>query len=95
MAEPELDADTRLVRRREVIGERVLDETVVLDPESDAYARLNASGGWLWEQLGVAQTVGALAQALAAEYGIDRQRAQADVTAFARGLLERGLIETT
>jgi len=91
MSEP--SAETPVVRRSSLIAERVLDETVVLDPAADVYVRLNSSGGWMWEQLREPRTVGALAQALAAEYGLEAGRAQADVTAFVDGLLERRLVE--
>jgi hypothetical protein len=92
---PGLDTDTRVVRREGVIAERLLDETVVLNPDSDAYARLNATGRWVWEQLAAPQTLDSLAHTLAAEFDIDARRALADVTEFVRGLLERGLVEVS
>jgi Coenzyme PQQ synthesis protein D (PqqD) len=87
--------DTRIVRRQGVIAERLLDETVVLDPDSDAYARLNATGRWVWERLAAPQTLDSLARMLAAEFDIDAPRARADVAGFVRGLLERGLVEVS
>ncbi len=95
MPEPGLDTDTRVVRREGAIAERLLDETVVLNPDSDAYAQLNATGRWVWERLAAPQTLGSLADALAAEFEIDGRRALADVTAFVRGLVERGLAEVS
>jgi hypothetical protein len=93
--EPELAADTRVARREGLIAERLLQETVILDPDSDAYVRLNATGRWVWERLEAPQTVDSLARALAAEFEIDGPRALADVTGFVRGLLARGLVEVS
>ena len=87
--------DTRVVRRQGVIAERLLDETVVLNPDSDAYARLNTTGRWVWDRLAAPQTLDSLARTLAAEFDIDGSRARADVTGFVRGLLERGLVEVS
>lgn len=91
MSEPQ--AQSAVVRRPNLIAERVLDETVVLDPEADVYVRLNSSGGWMWEQLEQPRSVDGLARELAARYGLEEHRAKADVTAFVDGLLERRLVE--
>ena len=95
MPEPELATDATVVRRDDVISERLLQETVVLNLDSNAYARLNATGRWIWERLEAPQTVDSLARALAAEFEIDAPRALADVRAFVRGLRERGLVEVS
>jgi hypothetical protein len=86
--------DTRVVRRPGVIAERLLDETVVLDPESDAYAKLNRTGGFLWERLDEAETLHGLAGALATRFDIPEERARVDTSAFVRDLVARGLVET-
>jgi hypothetical protein len=66
---------------------------VVLNLDTNAYARLNSTGRWVWEKLDRPQTLESLARELAAEFGIDSERARADVREFVRGLLERGLVE--
>jgi hypothetical protein len=91
--EPTLDAATSVGRRHGVIAERMLEETVILDPASDRYARLNATGRLMWEQLSAPRTLGELAAVLAAEYGIDERRALSDVTAFVEAMVARGLVE--
>jgi hypothetical protein len=93
MPEPGLSAHTRVARRPGVIFERVLDETVVLDLDSDAYWRLNPSGRWLWEQLSAPRTIGELSDVLGARFELDGTRALADVTEFVSDLAERGLVE--
>jgi Coenzyme PQQ synthesis protein D (PqqD) len=92
--EPTIDAANTVSRRDGLIAERLLDETVVLDPSADTYARLNPTGGWLWDRLSTPQTLNALAEAVATEFQLDEARALEDVKAFIRGLLERGLVET-
>jgi hypothetical protein len=76
-----------------VLAERLLEETMILDPESDSYTRLNATGRWVWEQLSAPRTVAELGNALAAEFGIDQGSALADVQAFVGEMVRRGLIE--
>jgi hypothetical protein len=70
-----------------------LEEAVILNLDANAYVRLNATGRWLWERLEGPQTIDSLAQALAAEFRVDRHRALADVREFVHGLLERDLVE--
>jgi hypothetical protein len=86
-------ATTRVARRDGVIAQRLLDETVILDPDAGLYLRLNPSGSWIWEQLDGPQSIETLAGALADEYGIEHSRALADVAAFARELSARGLTD--
>jgi hypothetical protein len=91
--EPQLDPQTRVSRRPSVISEQVLEETVILDLESDAYVRLNPTGRVLWERLAAPQTVATLAQALAREFEVDDPEALADTSGFVRDLLGRRLVE--
>jgi hypothetical protein len=91
--EPELTTEAKVLRREGVIAEPLMQETVVLNLDSNAYVRLNPTGRWVWERLEAPQTLDSLAQGLAAEFEIEERRALADVTEFVRGLLERGLVE--
>ncbi len=93
MPESELHAGSRIAPREGVIAERLLDETIILDPESDAYARLNPTGRFLWERLARGATLGALAAELETSFELDRSRASSDVSDFVRALLARRLVE--
>jgi hypothetical protein len=95
VAAAEPNPATRVARSDGVIAQRLLDETVILDPHAGSYLRLNPSGSWIWERLADPQTVEELAQALATEYGLEGSRAEEDVVAFARDLAARGLAELT
>jgi hypothetical protein len=88
-AEPELLAHRSLT----AMSERFGDETVVLEPSSDRYVRLNANGSRLWERLKTPLSVAELAAMLAGEWRLEPERAHADVLAFVDFLVERGLIE--
>lgn len=88
-----LDDATTVSRREDVIAERVLDETVILDPQSDSCIRLNAPVCSLWEAPSRDRTVQALAEGLAGEFGLEAARARADVSMFVGDLVERGLLE--
>jgi hypothetical protein len=83
---------TRLSRAPNALAERVRGATVVLDPDSGRYVRLNAIGGVLWEALEKPTTIEELAGRLSGDYGIDAARATADASAFVSALAERELV---
>jgi hypothetical protein len=68
-------------------------EVIILDTKSSIYASLNRSGRLLWELLAVGSTQRALVNALKSRYGLDTDRAEADVDAFVGALQDRGLLE--
>lgn len=67
-------------------------EVIVLDLEGSVYLKLNGSGRVLWELLADAAGPDALAGALVHAYGIDEDRAKADVDEFIGELRRRGLL---
>jgi hypothetical protein len=87
----ELDRATVVRRAPHVLGEAVGDVVVVLDPEADAYVRLNRTGARLWQALAEPRTVGELADDLAGAYRLEPGRALADATAYVDDLVARGL----
>jgi hypothetical protein len=68
------------------------DDVVVLDLEGSVYLRLNGSARVLWERLASSATEAELVAALVDQFGIDDDRATADVNAFLADLRERGLL---
>ncbi|WP_028065228.1 PqqD family protein [Solirubrobacter soli] len=68
-------------------------EIVALDEAAAVYLAANEAGGMLWRALADGATQESLSAALAAEYGIDAARAEADTEAFLAALRERGLLE--
>jgi hypothetical protein len=91
---PEIGPDTTLRRADRAVHGELPEETVLLDIEDKVAVRLNQTGAWLWQRLEQPASVSGLANGLAAEFGIDEQRALADVTAFAADLTGRSLLET-
>jgi hypothetical protein len=87
-----LPAETRFVRRDDVLAERVLEETVLLDPVAPRYVRLNATGALLWDALAEPQDADELAARLEGAFPVDRERARGDARALLDALVERGLV---
>jgi hypothetical protein len=93
MAEPDIDVAVVVRRNEEAMAERMVGETVVLDPDTDRYTRLNATGSRLWEALADGPTTaGALATTLADAFDIPKARARADVARYLRELERRELV---
>ena len=69
------------------------DEVVVLDLEGSVYLKLNGSGRVLWERLAASSTEPELIAALVEQFGVDEDRATADVAAFVADLERRNLLE--
>jgi Coenzyme PQQ synthesis protein D (PqqD) len=69
------------------------DEVVVLDLEGSVYLKLNGSGRVLWERLAASSTEPELIAALVEQFGVDEDRASADVSAFIADLNRRALLE--
>lgn len=83
-----------VLRLRESLAwQEVAGEVVVLDLAGMVLRGLNRSGGRVFGLLDGRRTLADVAGVIAARYGIDGERALADVLDFAAGLLRRGLLE--
>ena len=87
---PKVTATTRVARSDGLVTEQLEGGTVMLDPESDRYLRLNQTGSVIWDALAEPATVAELGQALSERSGISRERAEADAAKFIEGLIEVG-----
>lgn len=67
-------------------------EAVLTDEQMGAVHHLDPVGSAVWELVDGARSVAQLAAELAAAYGADRARVQADVLAFTRRLGAQGLL---
>ncbi len=85
--------DPTIARLPGALAEPVGDDTVVLDPATGTYTRLNATGSLLWECLAEPATVAALGDRLAREHGIPDDVARRDADRFVGALRERGLLQ--
>ncbi len=68
-------------------------EAVLLDVQGRRIMGLNATGSFVFGLIDGARTLDSLAAAVAERFGIERDRASADLSAFLGGLRQRGLIE--
>lgn len=80
------------LRTGDVTWQEIDGELVILDLTRSTYLTTNASGAFLAKQLVEDRTEDELADALAAEYGIPRDDARADVRDFLAHLRELELL---
>lgn len=76
----------------EVLFQEVGGETVLLDLESEQYFGLNAVGTRVWALLNEGVDASALVETLLAEYEVEREALEADVSSLLAQLEEAGLI---
>ena len=76
-----------------VVHRSFVAETVVLNLQTGKYHGLNSVGGRMLEVVNEAPTVRQAAELIAEEYGQDPGAIEADLVAFCRDLLDRGLLE--
>ncbi len=78
---------------REIAGDYIVVPTGDNYLDFGAVISLNESGAFLWNQLQETKNSNELSVALAAEYGIDADTANADTAEFVNLLKEHGLID--
>ena len=81
------------LRHADVAWKDVDGEIVALDERAAVYLAANPAGAVLWRALAGGTTRGELVDGLVGEFGIESDRASADVDAFLADLRERGLLE--
>ena len=75
-----------------VVSRMVDGEAVLVDPKKGMVRVLNPAGARIWEMIDGRRTVADLAADIAAEYGIEVARAEADTIAFCEDLVRRGVL---
>jgi hypothetical protein len=83
--------DLRL-REQDLTWREIDGEIVAIDVAKSAYLSSNPAGSLLWTMLASGATREELAARLVETFGIERERAEADVDAFLASLDERGLL---
>jgi hypothetical protein len=76
-----------------VAWKEVDGEVVALDEREAVYLAANSAGAVLWRALADGTTHDQLVAGLVGEFGIETDRASADVDAFLAELRERGLLD--
>jgi hypothetical protein len=69
-------------------------EVIALEGRSSRYLAANPAGALLWQSIASGSTRERLAEELVATYGIDGDRALADVDAYVEALDAQGLLES-
>jgi hypothetical protein len=75
------------------VSSTVEGEAVILNMETGVYYGLNPVGAWVWEALQTPQTVTGLIDGLVAEFEVEADRAEQDLTALLKDLAAASLIE--
>ena len=75
-----------------VMSRLVDGEMVLVHPAQGKIRVLNRVGTRLWELADGRRSVDEMANAIAAEYGVDLARARSDALAFCADLVERGVL---
>ena len=78
-----------------VVSRLIDGEAVLVHPGQGKVRVLNPVGARLWELADGVRTAGDIAQIIAGEYEVDLVRAEADVLAFCRDLVDRGVLTLT
>jgi len=87
-----MNLEMKLTIPQQVISRQMGDEMVLLDLESGLYFGVDAVGQRIWEAFAEGRNVEEAVAVVVAEYEVDQARAQADVIAFVRNLVDRGLL---
>lgn len=84
------DRSVRIVD--EAVFEVLDDETVILNLDSGEYHVLNRTGTRAWQLIEQHGDLGAVAAAMAEEFGVPPERVEPDLARLVKDLLERGLV---
>ncbi len=88
-----LKLDLYPVPHLQVAGRVIDGEAVVILSEANLVKVFNPVGSRVWELADGSRTVGEIVDVIVAEYEVDRERAQADVTTFIEQLIDDRVLE--
>jgi hypothetical protein len=80
------------LKEQDVHWREIDGEIIALEGQGSLYLAANPAGAVLWRALVDGTTRDGLAEELVRVYGIDRERALADVGSFVDALAEQGLL---
>jgi len=86
--------DSVLQHEPSVISRMIDGEAVLVHPRQGKVRVLNPVGARFWELADGERTAGDVARIIADEYGVELARVEADVLAFCRDLMGRGVLTT-
>jgi hypothetical protein len=90
---PGTDALAPLPARNPKVAARVINgEAMILTPHDSVLHTLNPVAARIWELLPANPTVGAMVEALTAEYEVTPEHARADLDELVAAMVERGIL---
>jgi hypothetical protein len=93
MAEPRLTLTTVIAVAPDQVSSDLAGEAVILNLKDGTYYGLNEVGARIWSLIQQPQTIGAVRDALMAEYTVDAERCERDLLTLLNAMAARGLIE--
>ncbi len=87
-----MNLEMKLTIPEQVIFRQMGDEMVLLDLESGLYFGVDGVGQRIWETFVEGRNLEEAVAVVVAEYEVEAAQAQADVIAFVRNLVDRGLL---
>jgi hypothetical protein len=84
--------DVRYTPSENVAYRNIEGQILILQADDDVLRTFNTTGAFVWTRLVKKHALSRIVGALATEYGIERERAAADVEAFLADLKKRGII---
>ena len=88
-----LSTSSVVVASKDQVSTNLSGEAVILGMRDGVYYGLDPVGARIWALVQAPSAIGEVANAIAAEYEVPRERALADLLALATQLMERGLLE--
>ncbi|MFI5312136.1 MAG: PqqD family protein [Gemmatimonadales bacterium] len=82
-----------VVASREQVSTNLSGEAVILGMRDGVYYGLDPVGARIWALMQEPRALDSVADTVAAEYDVNRERAMADLLALAGELVERGLVD--
>ncbi len=70
----------------------IIDEGILLDPETRRVLVINEVGGKIWSLIDGRRTVAQIVDGILQEYEAPREQVEADVIAFLEQMMEYGLV---
>ena len=86
------DALERIVERKSIPWRMIIDEGILLDPETRRVLVINEVGGKIWSLIDGQRTVAQIVDGILQEYDAPREQVEADVMAFLKQMMEYGLV---
>ena len=90
-----LTTESTVVASEDQITANLGGDSVVMHPGTEMYFTLDAVGARIWELLQTVTSVGAIRDAIVAEYDVEIDRCERDLLALLTDLQSHGLLRET